>query len=130
MRHKFRLGRGARLLPVLGTTLALAAIPSVASASSTGATAPGFDPQTTNVPYLAWNGEQVRLEKCVPADGLTFQEFNEITSISTPDPTINPTTEKIFYSFDFDNGSGGLCASADVVSLNPGIARIELDVSA
>ena len=83
MRHKFRLGRGARLLPVLGTTLALAAIPSVASASSTGATAPGFDPQTTNVPYLAWNGEQVRLEKCVPADGLSFQEFNQITSITS-----------------------------------------------
>jgi hypothetical protein len=146
MRQRFRLGRGARLLPVLGTTIALAAaVPSVAAASSSGATAPGFDPQTTNVPYLAWNGEQVRLEKCVPADGLTPQEFNEITSITTPaanfavedwsgnntpDPTINTTTEKIFYSFDFDNGAGGLCASTDVVSLNPGIARIELDVSA
>jgi hypothetical protein len=133
------------LLPVLGATLALAAIPSIASASSTGATAPGFDPQTTNVPYLAWNGEQVRLEKCVPADGLTLREFNQITSVTTPaanfavedwsgnntpDPTIDPSTEKIFYSFDFDNGAGGLCASADVVSLNPGIARIELDVNA
>jgi hypothetical protein len=134
------------LLPVLGTTIALAAaVPAVAAASSTGATAPGFDPQTTNVPYLAWNGEQVRLEKCVPADGLTQQEFAQITSFTTPaanfavedwsgnntpDPTIDPSTEKIFYSYDFDDGAGGLCASADVVSLNPGIARIELDVSA
>ena len=39
----------------------------VASAAATGglpANSPVFNPQETNVPYLAWRGEEVRLVKC------------------------------------------------------------------
>lgn len=140
MRHGIRPRRAARWIPVLGTAAALAVVAPAASASSTGATAPGFDPQTTNVPYLAWNGEVVRLEKCIPADGLPAQFLSVISPTATltvedwsgdntPDPTINPATVNIFYSSDFDGGAGGFCAEGDVLSMNPGMARIELDVT-
>ena len=58
-----RLGRLKLSLAFLACVLgsALAAGP---------AAAPGpQDPQTTNIPYLAWRGEQIRLVKCDPALG-------------------------------------------------------------
>ena len=41
-----------------------AAVVFAAPAVATHGTRPAFDPQTTNVPYLAWRGEELRLVKC------------------------------------------------------------------
>lgn len=147
MRHRFHLGRGARLLPVVGTTIALAAVaPSVAGADTGAANTAGFDPQGTNTPYLAWTGETVRLEKCIPNQfGLTVRDLNVLGASAsfnieswtgdhtdqTTAPQFQTPTIKLFISQDFggpDSG-GGICAMGDVVANTPGLARIELDVT-
>ncbi len=145
MRHKFRLGRGARLLPVLGTTIALAAaVPSIAAADTGAGNTAGFDPQGTNTPYLAWTGETVRLEKCIPNTfGLTTFDLRALGAEAsfnieswtgdhtdqTTAPQFQTPTIKLFISQDFDQGAGGICAMGDVVANTPGLARIELDVT-
>ena len=53
-----------RLVLVLASLGAIAAL-AMSGPASAGALA---DPQTTNVPYVAWVGEKVRLVKCVPTD--------------------------------------------------------------
>jgi len=142
MRHRFRLGRGARLLPVLGTTIALAAVPSVAGADTGAANTPGFDPQNTNTPYLAWTGETVRLEKCIPntdeltpadlqgaAASFSIESWTGDQTDQTTAPQIQSPTVGLFISQNFDQGAGGICAMGDVVANTPGLARIELDVT-
>jgi hypothetical protein len=145
MRHRFRLGRGAWLLPVLGTTIALAAaVPSVAAADTGAGNTAGFDPQGTNTPYLAWTGETVRLEKCIPNTfGLTTLDLRALGAEAsfnieswtgdhtdqTTAPQFQTPTIKLFISKDFNQGAGGICAMGDVVANTPGLARIELDVT-
>ena len=155
MRHSFRLGRGARWLPALGATVALAVVPSVASADGGsngydvhGAANPTFDPEYTNTPYLAWTGESVRLEKCIPNPGLTVGDLNQDgatatfqlegwtgdhTDVTTA-PQLTPSTVKLFISHDYRGQgageAGGICAEGDYIANTPGLARIELDVDA
>ncbi len=98
---------------VLGS--ALAAGPAAAAAPQ--------DPQTTNIPYLAWRGEQVRLVKCDPALGgeapISVDWIVEEWTGSGIQPQIETSTIK-----GFDD-----CVAADVVTLDPGLARIKLVVS-
>src|SRR5436305_13568664 len=54
---------------VVGMTLASGG--AAAQPNLSGFTGDYTDPQTTNVPYLAWAGEQIRLVKCYSADTLT-----------------------------------------------------------
>jgi hypothetical protein len=71
------------------------------------------------VPYLAWRGEQVRLVKCNPVlatEGVTVEFFVEEWSGSGLVPRVEEATV---------NHANG-CASADVVSLDPGLARVKL----
>jgi hypothetical protein len=133
------------LLPVLGTTIALAAVaPSIASADTGAANTAGFDPQGTNTPYLAWTGETVRLEKCIPnTHGLTtgdlrgmgaeasfnIESWTGDHTDTTTAPQFQSPTIKLFISQNFDQGAGGICAMGDVVANTPGLARIELDVT-
>ncbi|MHB1568828.1 MAG: hypothetical protein ACYC0H_06455 [Solirubrobacteraceae bacterium] len=91
------------------------------------------DPQTTNVPYLAWAGEQIRFETCLPFKagvdtstwGLDRAELLVEDWSGTPSqaPQIEDPTVKLFL------GAGGLCAQGDAISLDPGMARIELDIT-
>jgi hypothetical protein len=158
MRHKFRLGRGARWLPALGATMALAAVaPSMASADGGGGYfSHQLDPQSTNVPYLAWNGEEVRLESCASLGGVSYGNAETAFSVNdggrgrvtipiTPsflvedwsgtqqstneEPQIEPNSVDTFLTDDFQGGPG-ICVEGDAVSLYPGMARIELDVTA
>jgi hypothetical protein len=135
-----RLKLGVASLLVLGVTAAFAVLPSVgtasggtsASESSLPTTNTWWDPQTTNVPYLAWAGEQVRLEKCVYVDGLTADTdlgglnldvlVEDWSGDPNNKPQIEPSTVKLFYA------QGELCGMADAISLYPGFARIEADV--
>jgi hypothetical protein len=132
MRRKARLRAWTTALLALCATAGYAAVPSVASASN------GPDPQTTNVPYLAWAGEQVRLEKCFDASNVTADnagsfDFSSVRaeflvedwSGTSQAPQIEDPTVKLFYSYTL----GEVCAMGDAISLDPGLARIELDVT-
>ena len=95
-----------------------------------------WNPQTTNVPYLAWAGEELRLEKCLPLEDVAAADVNlrkvsvnflvEDWSSSSADIEKRAQIEDGSQSI-FING-GEVCASADAVSLYPGMARIEMDV--
>jgi hypothetical protein len=104
----------AGLLAVAATAVtALFATPATAQA-------PGvWDTQASNVPYLAWRGEQVRLVKCDPVlatEGVAVEFFVEEWSGSG----IVPRVEEITVD------RAGACARADVASLDPGLARVKL----
>jgi hypothetical protein len=115
-----------------------------------------LDPQTTNVPYLAWNGEEVRLESCASLGGVRYSDAEtafgvndggqgRVTIPITPsflvedwsgtqqstnmEPQIEPNSVDTFLTDDFQGGPG-ICVEGDAVSLYPGMARIELDVTA
>jgi hypothetical protein len=104
----------------LAGLLALAAIVLSAVVAGPALAAPAkWDPQTTNVPYVAWRGEQVRLVKCDPVlatEGVKVEFFVEEWSGTGLVPRVEDAT--------VDNSSG--CARADVVSLDPGLARVKL----
>src|SRR5579884_2791356 len=77
-----KIGRGStrlKLSLVLGVALLAFGALFVSSAGAQGEQPPAdasglpadqgpFDPLATNVPYLAWRGEEVRLVKCIPYD--------------------------------------------------------------
>ena len=113
--------RAALPLALLGS--AIAAVPA-------GAAPP--DPQTTNVPYLAWRGEHIRLVKCGPlisSQGQTVDVLVEDWSGADPDrakPQVVAGSQKFFPDPAND---GGTCARATVVSLKAGIAPIKLVIS-
>jgi hypothetical protein len=138
MRHKFRLGRGARWLPALGATVALAVVPSVASAHRKP-----FDPsigvgpvqawwngssdlnaQTTNVPYLAWNGEEVRLESCVPLVG-SYIAAESALGVDDGGRGFVPLTG-ITPSFIVEDWSGSSNASSNMAQMEPGTENVFL----
>jgi hypothetical protein len=138
---------GGALIVTLMAVGAFTVLPSASSAagpsqSSLPTTSNQWDPQTTNVPYLAWAGEQLRLEKCIFADsdsrmsglksdtdlgGLQLDVLVEDWSGDPNNkPQIEPSTVKLFVA---DTPSGpALCGMADAISLYPGMARIEGDV--
>jgi hypothetical protein len=104
----------------LAGLLAVAAIVLSAVVAGPALAAPAkWDPQTTNVPYLAWRGEQVRLVKCDPVlttEGVKVEFFVEEWSGTGLVPRVEDVT--------VDTSAG--CAKADVVSLDPGLARVKL----
>ena len=83
------------------------------------------DPQTTNIPYLAWRGEEIRLVKCNPAIGAAREAGIRVDWIveEWSGPSLKPEVETSTIA-GFDD-----CVAADVVSLDPGLARIQLVVS-
>jgi hypothetical protein len=125
MRQKHRLRAGGLALLALGATAAF-------SASASASSPP--DPQTTNVPNLAWSGEQIRLEKCFDASKVSDSSYDfssaraeflvESWSGGSQAPQIEDPTVKLFFA-----GPGRVCAMGDAISLDPGMARIELDVT-
>jgi hypothetical protein len=135
MRQRVRLRVGGVSLLTAAVTAALLLMPAAGSAAP-APTVSAWNPQTTNVPYLAWAGEEIRLEKCIPlidvreADvdlsNVQAQFLVEDWSDSSTDiekrAQIETGTPKVFVH------DGQACASADAVSLYPGMARIELDV--
>ena len=105
----------AFLACVLGS--ALAAGPAAAAAPQ--------DPLTTNIPYVSWRGEQVRLVKCDPAlavEGAKKVDWLVESWTGSPGiaPQLEPSTVKSI---------GPDCVAADFVTLDPGLARIKLVVS-
>jgi hypothetical protein len=110
------------------------AVPAAATGSDENG---GFDPQATNVPTLAWNGEIVRLVKCYEDDlferaGVTQTTFwdrftAEYNVMSwTGNPAQPPTI--VEQTVDVGTSYGRTCVRADMVSVEPGLAQVELDL--
>ncbi|MGA2009616.1 MAG: hypothetical protein ABSH51_03625 [Solirubrobacteraceae bacterium] len=120
-------------LLALSLTIALVAVPASASAQSGGAVQ-SWDPQTTNVPYLAWAGEEIRLNKCFASDvtsastslsAVRAEFLVEDWSATSQAPQVEQPTVDVYYSTTL----GEVCAKGDVVSLYPGMSRVELDIA-
>ena len=134
--HRFKLGLAA--LVALAASAFFAA-PALADSQP--------DPQLTNIPYLAWRGEEVRLVKCDPdvfpfagtaeaqqvarsaQFGVTFVDVLLVDWSGDPNvvkPQLEPGTVSMFFrSFD-----GSPCVAATVVSQKAGLAQFKLVVTA
>jgi hypothetical protein len=104
----------------------------VAAAGAAGPAAategpPVPDPMTTNIPYTAWAGTQVRMVKCSPAlkdlprDGLSVTVESWSGSGGYMPHVIEPSVDYVWSS-----KRGEPCARFNVVSLGDGLARIKL----
>ena len=131
-----------KLVLVLASLGALGVL-AMASTASAGATrAPWFaagDPMETNIPYVAWAGEELRLVKCIDdpkgewegtsaewaiVDSSVRQRSGELR-----DPVFFDDTDR--RTGDFAGGgeqAGRTCWAIDVDSVNPGMTRIKMAV--
>ena len=136
MRQRVRLRLGGGALLTTAVTAALMLMPASGSAAAPKSTVSSWDPQTTNVPYLAWAGEELRLEKCVPLEAVAAADVNlNKVSVNFLVEDWSSGSADIEKRAQIEDGSqslfihsGEACASADAVSLYPGMARIEMDV--
>jgi len=132
VRQRIRHRAGGWSLLAMCATAAVLALPSSGAAQTVLGPETSWDPQTTNVPYLGWNGEEIRLEGCIGGTGADATTDLGPLSASflvedwsgdpTNRPQVEPNTVKMFFA------DGKICAMGDVVSLDPGMARVELDV--
>ncbi|MCD6726511.1 MAG: hypothetical protein LT070_04650 [Solirubrobacteraceae bacterium] len=125
-------------------TAPLAALAAVAIAPTAQAGVPGYqervigghppDMFTTNVPYVAWRGEQVRAVKCDDSlrdgdgnlrDSASVDVLVESWSGPGRDPQVEAgTVDSLFWSSDHKP-----CVRFDMVSSDAGLARVKLVVS-
>src|SRR4051812_23844665 len=109
---------------------------------------PYFEPLTTNVPYLGWRGEELRLVKCateatdgasvvslmkggISGDGSSRFNADWIVEDWSGYPFTPPQLEASTVKFFTGNGEyrGAPCVKADFVSLKAGLAQIKLVIS-
>src|SRR5262249_41989359 len=141
MRLRISLG-----LAVLVAALGVLAI-GVGSASATYVSrAP--DPQTTNIPYLAWAGEEVKVVKCIGADyggedisalagqsrieallsgEIRVEDWSGVDEVHSGPVFLNDQDGSVVGQIV--NGGRNLCWSVHVTSQKPGLAVIKLAVS-
>ena len=139
---------------LLAVAAAMVAMAFAGPAAADHATNNVADPQTANVPYLAWAGNQVRIAKCFesgPARGdisqvplpvlygkFVVEDWSGVelsgpsAGFASKEPQFLNTTDgdavaQISRSVD---GDTRLCFSAHVSSLKPGLAVIKLAVRA
>jgi hypothetical protein len=131
-----------RLRLAFVAALAIAGFAFGASPALADAYHPVFDPQTTNVPYLAWRGEEVRLVKCEPNlgevpdpwdDGSDEFDADWIVEDWSGDSLI-PSLEQSTVKFSVEENPNGMffgrhCVKANFVSTRPGLAMIKLVIS-
>ncbi len=101
------------------------------------------DPQTTNIPYVAWNGEQVKVVKCFGREeGVSQDAFTQGGGIASylsgkfrVELWSGDQAQKPVFLNDNDGSvvgqwsNGRLCFAVHVASLEPGLAVIKLAVS-
>jgi hypothetical protein len=97
------------------------------------------DPMTTNVPYVAWAGEEVRLVKCIDdpegdwegtdAEWAIVDSSVRQRSGDLRDPVFFDDTDRRTGAFagGFEQ-AGRTCWAIDVDSVNPGMTRIKMAV--
>ncbi|MDQ3875576.1 MAG: hypothetical protein M3322_08555 [Actinomycetota bacterium] len=115
-----------RLRLGLATLLALA-VSAFVAAPALADTQP--DPQLSNIPYLAWRGEEVALVKCEQAiGGINVGNVDVLLVDSSGDPhlaapQVEPGSVTIFTS-----STGVPCVGVVVVSQKAGLAQFKLVV--
>src|SRR3954465_4107775 len=151
---RFRLGLTAFLAVAVfaGVMVASASAAETppSDASGLAANSSVFDPLETNVPYLAWRGEEVRLVKCIPHlrqtdiglapttlnNGFIFNgggldlnmqiyEYSGPQENSFDGPKAVTQTGNIF----FDEDQGRICVRGDFISNKPGIVVVKLTLA-
>ena len=131
-----------KLMLVVASLGALAALTIAGTASAGETRAPWFqagDPMETNVPYVAWAGEEVRLVKCVDdpegewegtsAEWAIVDSSVRQRSGDLRDPVFFDDTDR--RTGDFEGGAeqaNRTCWAIDVDSVNPGMTRIKMAV--
>jgi hypothetical protein len=110
-----------------------------AGPAAAGNATPAFDPQTTNIPYLAWRGQEVDLVKCFEGGKQQVIDFeNALGSFQIMDWSGDPHQRPQFLNTfaggvfaDFGQGEqeGDICFRADIGSSKAGLAMVKLAVS-
>ena len=112
----------------LASALAVGAMASLVAAMPAAAEQGPYipDPMTTNIPYTAWAGTQLRLVKCSPElDDLPRRGLSVTVESWSGNPSAPPSV--IEPSIDFvRNNDRVRCARFNVVALGDGLARIKL----
>jgi len=133
-------------LRLLAAAVVAAAISAWAVSAGMAAPIPFFEPVTTNVPYLAWRGEELRLVKCATdetdgaatvsvlrgaVDGSRRFDADWLVEDWSGPQFDRPQLETSTVRFFFGNGeyAGDPCVKADFVSLKAGLAQIKLVVT-
>lgn len=82
---------------------------------------------TTNIPYVAWRGEQIRAVKC--DDALADADDGDVLIEEwSGSPGSTPQIESSTTTF-FEGSDGTPCAAFDAVTLGDGLARVKLVVT-
>ena len=116
------------------------AAPAGAQQESVQAATAAPSPFTTNIPYVAWRGEEIRAVKCTEDLAPAIEEVNgarrfksgnsvdvlvESWSGASPGPQLESSTvDQLFWSSD-----GTPCVRFDMVSSTAGLGRVKLVVS-
>jgi hypothetical protein len=123
-----------KLLLAAASLAGLVVLVTGGTAVAAGHTFTAGDPLTTNIPYVAWAGEEVRLVKCVEGEwGDLDAEWN-IVSSSTVQPNGTPRDPVFFDDLDrrtsafegLGDQAGRTCWAIDVDSVHPGMTRIKM----
>jgi hypothetical protein len=110
-----------------------------------------LDPQTTNIPYTAWIGDEVQLEKCIRFKGHEDLTASEVATLQTDlEATIGISANGTFNILNYsdngpvwqeENGTGrtvtvppeinkyGLCWNANLISTKAGLSTVEFTVN-
>ena len=114
-----------------------------AAAPSHAATTPltRWDPQDSNVPYLAWKGDKLRIVLCTPEITTTVHNGQKVAGFGqTADFVIETWSDNSFdrpsvvggttkFFFGNDEHDGEACVQTTVTSPAAGLARIQLDLT-
>jgi hypothetical protein len=141
--EQMRLRITGKLLVLLGLVVALMSV-GIASAVAQGGDEGLPDPQTTNVPYVAWAGEQVKVVKCLGSEdsaaalklGLTDPFFIGAAKFVVEDWSgvdENNSGPRFLNDVDgnvipFEQSDGRVCFGIHVTSQKPGMAVIKMAV--
>jgi len=136
MRTKLKL---VLVLASLGALAALAMASTAAAGEQESILFEAGDPMTTNVPYVAWSGEEVRLVKCIhdkSGDWLSADAEWGIVDSSVKqrsgdlrDPVFFDDTDRRTEAFAGGGEQAGrTCWAIDLDSVNPGMTRIKMAV--
>ena len=143
---RFRLGvTFVTLLAAMTALFVWAGMASAATKTTSIQYADPTDPQNTNIPYLAWAGETVRVTKCLNFNGFQQSDLQGLNfSLSgtlnisgwSGDDAAGPNTPFFLQSNSQGltvNGSWvrnrGLCWSGLITSEKPGLATLKLAVN-
>jgi hypothetical protein len=143
---RFRLALFACLAVAVFAGVMVASAGAQGEGGGQAALSPVFNPQETNVPYLAWRGEEVRLVKCTHDDmssiagAPTTQSVGGFTWLDTSMTIFNysgpqensfdgPKAVTNGASIFYDRDSGRWCVRADFISNKPGIVTVKFTLS-